>query len=337
MRPARENGEGRFTMAMMRMSRMRIAKLPFAETRKSRTVFRFAALGLLVCPGFLAAQKREDILSIQRDVAQLQDQIKQLQTSQDEKIAALQTLLQQAIQESARVSAAVTALQKSVNDRLTDQQSKLEAPLAAVDTRLEQSAEDTRAIRENVAALNTRLNNLDNKLADISSAIRAAAAAAAPPPPAPAAGGAPAVPTPPPGVTAESLWQNAFRDYSSGKDELAMSEFADYLKYFPQQTENAAAAQFYVGQLYDRAKQYDDAIEAFDAVLERYPENPKTPDALYMKGVDLMKAGRKTDAITEFKDFLAQYPSHSLAANAQQHLRELTPKPSTAAKKKKQQ
>ena len=43
----------------------------------------------------------------------------------------------------------------------------------------------------------------------------------------------------PPGVSAESLWLNAFRDYSSGKDELAMNGFNDYLKYFPA-AENAA-------------------------------------------------------------------------------------------------
>jgi len=294
------------------------------------TAFRWAAVGLLVCPAFLVAQKREDILSIQRDVAQLQDQVKQLQASQDQKIGALQALMQQAMEESSRVSVAVNALQKTLADRLADQQNKLEAPLATVGARLDQSSEDLRAIRENVAALNTRLGSLDNKLADISSAIRASAASAAPPPP---GNGAPGAPAPPPGLSAETLFQSALRDSSSGKDELAMMEFTDYLKYFPQQTENAAAAQYYIGTLYDRAKQYDDAVQAFDAVLERYPENPKSPDALYMKGVDLQKAGRKTDAVTEFKDFLTRYSTHSLASNAQQHLRELAPAPRSAKKK----
>jgi TolA-binding protein len=246
-------------------------------------------------------------------------------------MASLQALMQQAMEESSRLATSVNALQKTLADRLADQQNKLEAPLASVGARLDQSSEDTRAIRENVTALNGRLASLDNKLADVSSAIRALSAAAAPPPP--TANGAPGAPAPPPGVSAEGLFQNAFRDYSSGKDELAMMEFTDYLKYFPQQTENAAAAQYYIGQLYDRAKQYDDAIQAFDAVLERYPENPKTPDSLYMKGVDLQKAGRKTDAVTEFKDFLTRYPTHSLASNAQQHLRELAPAPRSGKKK----
>jgi TolA-binding protein len=296
---------------------------------------RLAAFVFLICPAFLAAQKRDDILSIQRDVAQLQDQIKQLQTSQDQKMGGLEKLIEQAVDQSKALAAAVNALQKTMGDRLAEQQTKLEAPLAAVDSRLDQSAEDTRAIRENVAALNSRLGTLDSKLADISSAVRAIAASAAPPPPPPTANAAPAGPTPPAGMTADGLWQNAFRDYSSGKDDLAMSEFTDYLKYFPQQTENAAASQFYIGQIYDRAKQYDDAIEAFDAVLERYPDNPKTPDALYMKGVDFQKAGRKADAVTEFKDFIMRYPTHSLASNAQQHIKELTAKPVPRAAKKK--
>jgi TolA-binding protein len=134
------------------------------------------------------------------------------------------------------------------------------------------------------------------------------------------------------------LWQNAFRDYSSGRDELAMMEFSDYLKYFPQ-AENAASSQYYIGQIYDRAKQYDDAVQAFDAVLERYPDNPKTPDALYYKGVDLMKGAHRAEAADQFRDFLARYPTHSLARNAQGHLKELagsTPPPVRRTTKKQQ-
>ena len=74
-------------------------------------------------------------------------------------------------------------------------------------------------------------------------------------------------------------------------------------------------------------------------MLERYPENSRTPDSLYMKGVDLMKAGRRTDAATEFKDFLDRYPGHALAAKAQMHKKELgvaaAPKPGAARAKKK--
>jgi TolA-binding protein len=290
-------------------------------------LYRLAALqlvlfGCLSAPSLLA-QRREDILSIQRDVAQLQDQIKQLQTSQDQKLAALESLIKQALEQSNQASGSMTALQRTLTDRLNEQQSKVAAPIAVLGTKVDQSADDVRAVRENLAALSNRVANLDNKLSDISSAVRTLSQPAAPPPPAtgapPAAGSAP---LPPAGTSAESLWLNAFRDYSSGKDELAMMEFNDYLKYFPS-AENAASAQYYVGQLYNRAKMFDDAVRAFDAVLERYPDNPKTPDALYGKADALAHAGHKAEAAAEFKDFLARFPTHSLARNAQAQLRDL--------------
>lgn len=309
-------------------------------------LFRLAAFSALLIPFCAQAQKREDFLSIQRDVAQLQDQVKEMQTSQDQKLATLEGLLKQALDESGKVSAAMATLQRSVADRLNEQSNKVEAPIAVLGTKVDQSADELRSLRENMATLSTRFGNLDNKLADISSAIRTLSTPAVAPPP-PAGNGAQAgppsgVPPPPPaapaGVSAESLWQNAFRDYSSGRDELAMMEFSDYLKYFPQ-AENAASAQYYEGQIFDRGKQYDDAVQAFDAVLERYPDNPKTPDALYYKGVDLMKGAHRAEAADQFRDFLARYPTHSLARNAQAHLKELagsTP-PAVRRTTKKQQ
>ena len=227
----------------------------------------------------------------------------------------------------------MAALQRTLTDRLNEQQSKVAAPIAVLGTKVDQSADDVRAVRENLAALTSRVANLDNKLSDISSAVRTLSQPSAPPPP-PSSGAPPAAgaaPMPPAGTSAESLWLNAFRDYSSGRDELAMMEFNDYLKYFPS-AENAASAQYYVGQLYNRAKMYDDAVQAFDAVLERYPDNPKTPDALYGKADALAHGNHKAEAAAEFKDFLARFPTHSLARNAQDQLRGLGPAAASRAK-----
>jgi TolA-binding protein len=282
---------------------------------------RLLVFGLVLSPLVLMAQRREDILSVQRDVAQLQDQLKQMQRSQDEQMTALKALVQQSLDASNKVTPGLTALQQNVTKELNDQQGKLVAPVATLGTRLDQMSDDFRAVRESIADLAARLGKQDAKLTDISNAIRTLSAPPPPPPP-PAATGTPTAQGPPPGVSAESLFQNATRDFSSGKDELAMDEFIQYLKYFAG-TENGPSAQFNIAQIYDRAKLYDDAAEAFDAVLERFPENSKTADALYMKGVELMKAGHRTDAGAVFKDFIKRYPNNDLSAKAQGHLREL--------------
>jgi len=269
-------------------------------------------------------QKRDDILSIQRDVAQLQDQVKQLQTGQDQKMTALEGMIRQALEESGKVSAAAGALQRTLTDRLTDQQAKVAAPVAVLGTKMDQSADDLRSVRENLADLSRRLAALDNKLADISSAVRTLNSAPAAPPPSAAANASPAsrAPAPPPGVTAGSLWQKAVRDYTGAKDKLALTELADFLKYFPDDV-NAAEAQYYMGLIYDHGQQYDDAAQVFQAVVDRYPDSPKAADAMYMKGVAYQKAGSDKEAIAAYRAFVKQYPKHADAPKAQARLRTL--------------
>jgi TolA-binding protein len=276
---------------------------------------------IALSPALLLGQKRDDILSIQRDVAQLQDQVKQLQAAQDQKMSALEGLIRQAVEQSNRVSITAGTLQRTLTDRLNDQQAKVEAPVAILGTKLDQSADDMRAVRENLADLARRLATLDNKLADISSAVRTLSTAPAPPPPAAIA--TPAVPAPPAGVTAESLWKKAVRDYTGAKDKQALAEFADFLKYFPEDT-NAPEGQYYMGLIYDHGEQYDDAAQVFQAVVDRYPESPKAADAMYMKGVEYQKGGSDKEAIAAYRAFVKQYPKHANVPKAQARLRALT-------------
>jgi TolA-binding protein len=67
----------------------------------------------------------------------------------------------------------------------------------------------------------------------------------------------------------------------------------------------------------------DEAIRAFDLVLEKYPENNKTADAHYMKGMALLKVGRRNQARDEFYSLIERFPNHELAAKAKAQLRAL--------------
>ena len=288
--------------------------------------FHAVGLGLALSSTLAMAQKRDDILSIQRDVAQLQDQVKQLQAGQDRKIATLESLIRQALDESSKVSSAAAALQRTLTDRLNAQQAQVEAPIAVLGTKVDQSGDDLRAARESLADLTRRMATLDNKLADISSAVRTLSTpAAAPPTPGPsdspgsAASAASAAPS---GVTADSLWKKAVRDYTGARDKQALSEFADFTKYFPQDT-NAPEAQYYMGLIYDHGEQYDDAAQVFEAVAQRYPDSPKAADAMYMKGVEYQKAKSDKKAIAAYRAFLKEYPNHANAAKARARLRTL--------------
>lgn len=140
-----------------------------------------------------------------------------------------------------------------------------------------------------------------------------------PPPPPPGATTDPSAPAttqqsavplpsgPPAGLSADTLYSNGYRDYSTAKYDLALQEFNDYLKYFST-TLFAANAQYYIGDISYKKNDFPAALRAFDAVLERFPDGNKTPDAHYMKALSLLKLDRNDAAATEFRDIVKRYP-----------------------------
>src|SRR5579862_8342155 len=93
---------------------------------------RLACLMMIFGPVALMGQKKEDFLAIQRDVAILQDQVRQLQKSQDEKMAAIQALVQQSADAATKLNAGLAAMQHDVDAKLNDAQSKLVGPVATL-------------------------------------------------------------------------------------------------------------------------------------------------------------------------------------------------------------
>jgi tol-pal system protein YbgF len=120
------------------------------------------------------------------------------------------------------------------------------------------------------------------------------------------------------------LYNNARRDQSGGQLDLALSQFQDFLKSFPN-SDLAPAAQFHIGEIYYAREDFKPALEAFDMVLERFPENPKTPDAMYMKALALAKDGDRKAAAAELRSLLQRYKEGELAAKARARLKELGP------------
>jgi len=277
--------------------------------------FYFAFLITASLIPFCALAQKKEIVELGRDVSLLQDQIRSLQRSQDEKMAALTVLLQQALDAANKANTAVAVLQNALNDRLGEQQKSVGGTVAGVGNKVDQMAEEFRGLREAINDLNTRMGKFDAKLTDISNAVRTITTPSAPPT-STGGGSAPGGPLP----SADDLYNNAFRDMMGGKTDLAMQEFQDYLKYF-HQTDRAPNAQFYIGDLYLRAGDTDNAIKSFDAVLEQYSENNKTPDAHYMKARALFQAGQKTAAAKEYCEVVRRYPASDFATKSKTALR----------------
>jgi len=285
----------------------------------------------------LAGQSQKDqIISLQRDVAQLEEEVRQLQKSQDEKFEAIQKLVQQSLDASNKASAASTNLQQSIAGALADQLKKLDPltnQLVDIRSKTNQSSEDTGALRETVADLTRRVNAMDSKLGDILTQLQLLAHPPAPPPQPNAAAGNPGGGAPP-GFSCGGAFQSARNEYSGGNDTLAMQQFLDVVKNC-QGDANAPLSMYYGGMIYDKTGDYDNAAQAFDRVVEQFSENSKTCESRYRKGDELKKAGRKADAVAALNDYVKACPGDAdHLADARKDLRALSPPPRSTTKKK---
>ncbi len=154
-----------------------------------RNVTRLLVLVIAACPASLPAQNKNDLASMQRDIADMEDKIRQLQKSQDEKNAALTALVQQAVDASSRVSAGMATLQKSLADSLNaslsanmnDQQNKIIAPMAVLKTRLDEMSTEIGTVQQTVAELSAKFSKIDDRLKDIYTAVTTLSRAGATP------------------------------------------------------------------------------------------------------------------------------------------------------------
>ena len=283
----------------------------------------FRSLGvltLLAVPVLAPAASRE-IQELQRDVGLLQEQVRALQASQDEKLTALSVKVQQAIDVSDKASTGVAVIQDGLQRNLRDQESKLLPPVAGVTSRMDQLSTDFRALQNAMVDLTSTINKIQAQLTDIANQVKVLQAPPAPPPPAPGVPGAPGLgPTASagetPSISANDLYDNAQRDRSGGKMDLALQEFSDYLKWYGN-TDRAVNAQFYIAYIHYSQGDYDNAVKEFDLVLEKYPsDNNKVPDALYYKGMTLTRLGRRTQGGEEFKELLKRFPNSDYSRQA---------------------
>lgn len=290
------------------------------------TFWRTLLPALLICPSLTFAASKE-MVELSRDVALLQEQVRTLQRAQDEKLSAIQVLVQQALDAANKANTSVALLQNNLQQNSKEQQSKVVTTVTDLSSKMDTVTTDVSALRESVSDISSQMGKLQQQMLDLGNAVRTIQTPAAAPPtgpvgtsPSPGPGSTSAGGPPP--VSSDQLYQNANRDRSGGNDDLALQEYNDYLKYYGN-TMFAPNAQFYIAEIHLKQNKLDDALQEFDMVLEKYPDNTKTPDALYMKGATLVKMGKRTQGKQEFCELAKRFPSNELATKAKSQVKSL--------------
>ncbi len=262
----------------------------------------------------------KDMQQLQRDIAILQQQVKDLQSSQDKNFAAVTALARQAIEAADRANNGVAVVTANMEKTLDALRASTAGPFAALNSRLTDTSTEVRELRQSVVDQAATLTRMQQMLNDIKDLVKTAQQPVAPPP---QPQSAPAASDTKPTMTGGDLYNSALTDMRGGKYDLAMQEFTDYLKWFGEE-QYAPNAQFYIGTLHYQAKNYEQAATDFDNVLEHYVRNPKTDDAMLYKGRALINLpGRRTDGANTFKQLVKESPKTDAARAACEELKNL--------------
>ncbi len=100
----------------------------------------------------------------------------------------------------------------------------------------------------------------------------------------------------------------------AGKSELhdkAAATFATLVDKFPDKPQVPQALFFRGEALYARDKKAD-AVATYQRLVEKYPTAPQRPDALYALGVTLQELNRNEPAQAAFDQFLKDYAQHGM-------------------------
>ena len=118
------------------------------------------------------------------------------------------------------------------------------------------------------------------------------------------------------------MYEQAARDFTQGRFELALSEFRDLLNAYPDH-ELSGNALYGVGESFYALAEYDSAEVAYQGVVERYSRSEKVPAALYKLGMSYQKMGRESEAKETFERLRQEYPRSGEAILAEERLNEL--------------
>ncbi|HEY6466478.1 MAG TPA: tol-pal system protein YbgF [Candidatus Acidoferrales bacterium] len=110
-----------------------------------------------------------------------------------------------------------------------------------------------------------------------------------------------------PPISADTLYHNALRDYTTANYDLARQEFTDYIGHFPSQ-DLASNSQFYLGEIFYAQKDYTNAIKAYNLVLSKYPQSLKLASALLKKAEAEDALKQRSAGIRDLREVVHRFP-----------------------------
>jgi len=140
----------------------------------------------------------------------------------------------------------------------------------------------------------------------------------------------------------EGLYKTALEEIKNGNNQAAIENLEKLVENNPY-SEFAPDAFFTLASLYQsmegdsiqKMNNYLKAVEYYTELIEKFPNNEKTPEAIFMAGFICAENLKDFERAKYFyKRFLKAYPDHELASSVQTELENLGKSPEEILKEK---
>lgn len=118
--------------------------------------------------------------------------------------------------------------------------------------------------------------------------------------------------------TDEELFADAVESQKASEPDDAIELYEELLDRYPE-SPRAPEAMYAIGTVYqDHKKDFPKAIESYRALVSRYPDHATSPNAAFLVGFIFHNELKQLDsARVAYERFIAAYPQNSLVTSAQ--------------------
>jgi tol-pal system protein YbgF len=278
-----------------------------------------AVVALALCAGRAAAGTTEELIRLQTDVLQLTNQVQSLHKSLVENDAVLRTLLEQLSDRFAELKVSLDGLNQTLGQNATQTAQVIQNSRADTKMLADQ-------VGQSVQALSLKLDDANGRIASLSQKVEETNRVQAEKMDVLTGVGA--------NIPPDQLYAAAYNDYLLGNYDLAIQAFRDYLERF-KDSEMADDALYYVGVSYFDQKKHDQALQAFDQLIQMYPKGSKLATAHFKRAMAMQALQQVTDSVKQLQYVYGTFPDSPESSLAEQELRKMGVEPVAPARRRR--
>jgi tol-pal system protein YbgF len=263
-----------------------------------------AAVAVAILPLVAACVLPDEIAKLQKDVGDVQQQLRRVEQNQADVERRLTEMEGEAGEDGEQVSREELADTQLRIEQISRQMAITSERVSDIDQRLDRYSQDLHRTQE---------------LARFGSPTPPGEAPVGPGEPGPETGTASPPPTGEAFPDPEALYNTAYADFSKGNYALAVSGFGEYQQRFPDSA-LADNAFYWIAECHFSQGDYGAAVSALDDLLARYPESDKAAAANLKKALAFQEQNQIGQAIIQYRYVVSAFPDTDEARLARDKL-----------------